>query len=370
MGSSVNVQEVDLGLQKLPTELILQVVEALLPTASSDLIFDPVCPEGHALVSFTLACRATYSLATRLLREHCIYVGSSDRLRRLLLSLTASQSPVVSTLPLTLPLKKIRSMYLSPFPGTLDDQPTAIWTRELCGEVGGTLTRLVVNVPIADLDIHDDHLDVHKILDEGFDMLGKLEELVDLSWTPHLILPNWNNHLQDLNLKPRKTWPLLRRMACPFCYFPWDDLWGQFAAQKHLDTLVLIAWDWADIESAIRLDESMLIEYMTKRSEEAKQKVGDPLFGGRAFKMAVAHAEMPPNGAPEGNRSIFADSEGPVELVSVPVYAVHDAPDDEKGEIVRPWVKAAALQCDRGLDAVGKLRDFVGPRSLWDWNRW
>ncbi|KAF4453855.1 hypothetical protein F53441_3541 [Fusarium austroafricanum] len=211
----------------LPPELLYHIIESVLPSNPRALI-----PPSHistkTLLSLTRVSRDTYKLASRLLRERCLYIDTSQRLAQLLLCLPHS----VPSLPLVLSLRNITSLYLAPFGDKLDDQPTAFWVRELFCEICGTLRRLIVDMPFQSLDPLDDHLDVRRTLREGFERLDKLEEFVCLGDYPALSLHDAPTDVWGL-------WPDLKRMT--IFGAPVDNhwLWWYIASHHKLEHVIL-----------------------------------------------------------------------------------------------------------------------------------
>lgn len=174
-------------LPKLPLELIFSIIESLL--GDPRVIQNP-CQSSttKALVSFSLVCRATYSLATNYLRQRCLFIDNDRRLRHLIHTVESTKHRVQgytgpgTDIPGSLTiqpgssLRPISSLYLSPFGQTIDNQPTAIWIRELFCLVHPTLRRLVIDMPLLSLYPADDHLSVRKTLREAFSLLTALEE--------------------------------------------------------------------------------------------------------------------------------------------------------------------------------------------------
>lgn len=138
----------------------------------------------------------------------------------------------VPSLRSTLLLRNVTGIYLAPFGATLDDQPTAMWVRELLCEVSETLRRLVVHMPFATLDRLTDHLNVRKILREGFEMLHGLQEFACVGDYPSLSLEDGQTDIWRL-------WPNLRRLA--LFNVPLDNhwLWWDIATLPELSCVVL-----------------------------------------------------------------------------------------------------------------------------------
>ncbi|CAG9971204.1 unnamed protein product [Clonostachys byssicola] len=213
---------------RLPPELLHHVVESVLPSNTRALI-PTTHPSAKTLLALTRVSRVTYLAASKLLRQRCLYIDSSRRLSDMLLCMDR----FVPRLPPTLSLRCITSLYLAPFPASsLDDQPTAIWVRELFCEVCETLRRLVVDMPFETLDPLDDHLNVRRTLREGFEQLGRLEEFACLGQYPALSVP-------DAHTDVWRLWPDLRRLV--LFNVPADShwLWWDVATLPRLAHVVL-----------------------------------------------------------------------------------------------------------------------------------
>lgn len=219
--------------QRLPNELILQVIEGLFPASTAQVaaIFPASSKITKTLLSFTRVSRATYEFSARLLRERCMHIDSSRRLSLVLLQIAA---PPLETLPPAFSLKCITSLYLSPFGRTLDDQPLALWVRELFCEVCNTLKRLVVDLPLGSLSVYDDHLNVRPTLTDGFSRLVNLEQLVFLRSYPSLIFkaPTATEDCWSL-------WPKLTHVALFNAPVDSSWLWYDIAKSRQLEQVVL-----------------------------------------------------------------------------------------------------------------------------------
>jgi hypothetical protein len=209
------------GVLPLPVELILHVITCLLPDGNE------ILPPGHVvtktLVSFTLVCRETRRMANRYLRERCIYLNDDKRLSSLLLQVP--QRP---------DLQKIDAAFLAPFDWTIDDQPIATWVRELLFYTASSLKRLIVDIPFRSLWPENDHLDVRRIIREGFQRLECIEEFVSIQDELYLAqrdeTPVW------------RSWPRLKHLAL-YNVLVDEFFWGHVAKAPCLETVVLTRAD-------------------------------------------------------------------------------------------------------------------------------
>lgn len=307
----------------LPPELLQLIVESVLPANPHALV-----PTSHSsaktLLVLTRVSRVTYKLASKLLRQRCLYLDSSRRLADVLLCMNR----LVPTLPPTLSLRNVTSLYLAPFSGSLDDQPTAMWVRELFCEVCETLKRLVVQMPFGSLDPLDDHLNVRRTLREGFEQLSRLEEFVCLGEYPALSLPDQNTDVWRL-------WPDLRRLV--LFDVPADNhwLWWDIATLPHLTHVVLAR--------ARQLDTVNIKDAYFHKLPRDDARLDREL---RIVLMGV-EAERPETMRTEGWAQVDPRARMTVTRYDVPTgfYA-----DETPRELVTSWVRRGALDC-----------------SLWEW---
>ncbi|CAI6333438.1 unnamed protein product [Periconia digitata] len=208
----------------LPIELVLNIITCSLP--KPNVLLAPAHPITQLLVTFTLVCRETRKLATRYLYQHCIYLSSQERLSSLLL-----------TIPSRPALRNISALYLAPFGHTIDDQPVAIWVRELFNYTCHTLKRLIIDMPLRSLYPEDDHLGVRDILRQGFLRLENLEEFVSVRDEIFLSLEHDGTEPQFW-----RNFPKLKRLAL---YNPDinPEFWEDVAAVTQLECLVLTRAD-------------------------------------------------------------------------------------------------------------------------------
>lgn len=238
-------------LPRLPLELIFSIIASLLGDPS--IIHNPSQSSTKALLSFTLVCRATYPVATNYLREQCLFIDNDRRLRDLIQTVESTKhrvqgySGLATDVPGSLTirpgssLRPIASLYLSPFGQSLDNQPTAIWIRELFYLVHPTLRRLVIDIPLRSLYPADDHLNVRKTLREAFSLLTALEEFTSVRDELYLDIlePEWRTERET----PVWTlWPKLRKLAL-YNVDADERFWKSVREMRALDTVVLTRAD-------------------------------------------------------------------------------------------------------------------------------
>lgn len=310
------------GPAKLPPEILLHIIEAVVP-ANPRALVAPSHSATRTLLSLTRVSRATYELASRLLRQRCAYVDSARRLADLLLCMPR----LVPTLPPALPLRHLTSLYLAPFGKSLDDQPVAMWVRELFCEVCETLRRLVVQMPFSTLDWVDDHLNVKKTLREGFEQLHRLEEFVCVGEYPMLSGPYGGTDVWRL-------WPDLKRVALFGCPMTSHWLWWDIATLPKLEHVVLA--------NSLHLDSvNIKDEYFHKLPRD------DPRLT-RKVKVVLMEAAW----EAEPVTTVRWEEIDPEQRMTVELYEVPRPfyADDTPRELVTDWVRRGALE-----------------GSLWEW---
>ncbi|KAI1335019.1 hypothetical protein F5Y15DRAFT_420257 [Xylariaceae sp. FL0016] len=222
-------------IMRLPLELIFQVMTSLLPSNPDALV--PVSHDGtQLLIVFALVSRATHQVAIRNIQRHCLYLDSDHLLGRFLLSLEASLRPPPGvSLPSV--FRGLSTLYLAPFGRSIDNLPTAQWTRELFYYTCGSLRRLIVDIPFASLPPWDDHLGVGPVLQEGFVQLTQLNEFVCTRDALRFSMESDSDAGEEL--RPLlQSWPNLRRLGLnrPQCS---PRFWQCVASLPKLECLVL-----------------------------------------------------------------------------------------------------------------------------------
>lgn len=224
------------------------------------------------------------------------------------------------TLPPILSLRNITSLYLAPFHASLDDQPTAMWVRELFCEVSETLRRLVVQMPFGSMDPLDDHLNVRALLRDGFEQLTKLEEFVCLGEYPALSVP-------DRNTDVWRLWPDLRRLVL-----------FDVPADSH--------WLWWDIATLPRLEHVVLARARRLEMANIKDQYfhklprDDPCLDREIKVVLMGVAEETPVVTTAGWKQIDPRGRMTVEQYDVPTAFYGD---ETPIELVTSWVRRGAL---------------------------
>lgn len=325
----------------LPLELIFHIIGSLVSDPRT--ILRQSHPTTRTLRSLALVCRATYPVAVNYLRQNCVYVDNDRRLRELIYCLEATGDRAPGGDGRGPALRPITSMYLAPFGGSLDDQPTAVWVRELLCLVRPSLARLIVDMPLRSLYPADDHLDVRKTLRAAFCALAGLEELVCVRDELYLDVqePGWRVG-REREVAAWTFWPRLKRLAL---YNVDADLgfWRGVRGARQLEQVVLTRADG-------------LVNYCLK---SAFLGVGGPVAGEGAVQVANGQGEPPrplkvilvnvSNSHPEHLVGQWRwDKVDPGNLVTVMTY---DVPTSFYGDechisLCQEWVKAAAVRGD------------------------
>jgi hypothetical protein len=310
---------------RLPPELILQIVDSVVPSGNSRIAIPPWDIATRTLLALTLVSRTTYAAATRNLLRHCLFIDSSRRLR-LLLTRLSHPSSLPQTLPKVGLRQHIESLYLAPFRDTIDDLPTAIWIRELLCIVRGTLRRLVIDIPLRSVSPREDHLSVRPILRKSLEQLTQVEECVSIQDELYLDL---HDSAEGVDEPPIwQSWLRLRKLGL-YNVHSVQQFWHDIATMSNLDVLVLTQADSLD-------GLNFKAEYFSRTS--------------RRLNVFLANASFE---QPElSHRQHWASSDKD-EKMSVTLY---DIPlsyygDENTADACRNWVKDEAI---RG--------------AMWDWH--
>ncbi|OJD10941.1 hypothetical protein ACJ73_09654 [Blastomyces percursus] len=191
---------------ELPNELILHVIRCLIPR-SPPVAFKPQHPVTKTLLNLTLVSRVTSSTAKRLLLKHCLFLDSEERLANLI-SLR-QQSPVGITAAAP------KGLFLAPFPMQNLDCPSIVHNVSLLlSDISGTLTRLVIHLPLRFLYPEEDNNLLRPMLREAFSRLTALEEFCSMQDELYL-----DTALERPGPQPEvwQGWPRLRCLALYNC---------------------------------------------------------------------------------------------------------------------------------------------------------
>lgn len=328
-------------IQRLPWELVFQIIASLVRDTRT--ILPPSHPATKALLAFTLVCRATYPVAANLLRQHCVYIDNDRRLRHLIYCVETT---------LKSPLRPVTALFLAPFRSNhLDDQPTALWVRELFCLVHPNLSRLVIDMPLRSLYPASDHLNVRKTLRDAFSLLTSLEEFVSMRDELYLDIlePEWRPMGQDAEVQVWSLWPRLRHLAL-YNVDADDHFWKTVRRVQGLHTVVLTRAD--GLETACIKTEYLGIgtagSTATATTTAAAAAAVAEADGSQARPLKVVLVNVE-NDQP----SVLAgrwrwDKTDPGNLVHVSKYHVPTSfyGDEDVAELCQEWVKTAAIRGD------------------------
>lgn len=356
---------------KLPIEILLQIIHCVAPPHRRALI-----PLHHSstqtLLSLARVCKATHGEATKLFRQHCVFLNTSRRLADLLLCIEwqrqqqqQDQAPKRAH-ALGSSLRCLTSLYLAPFQRSLDDLPIAIWACEMLFEVAPTLRRLVVKMPFASLPPQEDHLGVHRRLYEGLASLRRLEEFVCLDGYPVGSQSDAGVYQYvDAGERPGigdvwKNWPRLRRLALFGVSLDEGSLWRALGGLAVLEEVILARAAHIDVvnvkEEYFGAKAAMEAERREDKTGEEEEEEEDEVEDGgckksdggiRFMLMDVMYDVRDVRTA--GWARIDAANRMRVEVYEVPTSFYGD---ESAEEAVAAWLKMGALD--------GRLWDWRG----------
>lgn len=241
----------------LPMEVIYEIIDLFVPE-NPGAILAPSDPRTKTFVSFTKVCRATCALASVYLWRHCVYIDSEVRLQQILQGLQA----ISVSSGAWEGRQNVSSMYLA-----LVKSRDPHWLqlgqqiKEVFRELGGTLKRLVLDVPVR--WSYDCAFEV--ALHKGLGMLTGLEEFVAVNDTIFAM------YTEDSILSMCAAWPRLRRLAV-FKPLEADVFLPSVASMAKLASLLLITNDCA-IHGAHGFDQQRL---RPTRLQQQSGTVADP----------------------------------------------------------------------------------------------
>ncbi|SPJ79604.1 uncharacterized protein FTOL_07995 [Fusarium torulosum] len=222
----------------IPLEIILQILENSIPPGQPNRILSVSTPDIQLLVTWTRVCRATYEPATRFLRQHCVHIDSQLRLEAFLKCLAYSQtleeSGQASTLPKTMSLSEISSIYFGLSEKEIRLVRTCALVRDVLIKLGGSVRRLILDLPFRKIG-HSYSTEMHLSVafQQGLQALPNLEELVTLGGLPSLEF--WRSELDICGV-----WPKLRRVAGFKINLSEEALWYNVARHRNVEHLVIV----------------------------------------------------------------------------------------------------------------------------------
>lgn len=265
----------------IPHELVLQILEATIPSGRPNRIVDVGHADVQNLITWSRVCRATYEPATRFLRQHCVYIDSITRLTSFLKCLADSKDSEdngpLATLPRVMRLSEVSSVYLGLSMEEIQSVRTGGLIRDLLVKLGGSVRRLIVDLPyrrIAQQYSIDVHIDA--LFSQGLRALTNLEELTTLGGLP--VLEFWR-----AGLELGEIWPKMRRLSGFKINLGEEQLWYNVARARTLEHLV-IAMPY------VLRRESWNIKRSIGGREWNPEKGGDSTYA-RPLKVVVAYHE-------------------------------------------------------------------------------
>ncbi|RMJ08039.1 hypothetical protein CDV36_012358 [Fusarium kuroshium] len=333
---------------RLPVELILQIVEASLSITNPHAIVDVSLPEVQLLVAWSQVCRATYGTAVRLLRQHCVYLDSHERIQKFwnCLSFAKTSAPSTNLPPIT-PLEDTSSLYLGVCtPNPQESASLGSLIRQVLFELGGSVRRLILELP-APRFAQENELDPHlgQGLFDGLAALSNVEEFVTVGGLRTVDF--WTN---DLGIWER--WPKLRSLAGFQVDLAEEDLWHRVARAKHLEHMVI---------ARPRLYRIQRWNFKEAIGQHWRFETGgDPKLA-RPISIVLADHEFTPSLIDETD-AITHDPQGLVSAVkfSVPMSGKQFVRTDHA---CREWMMAAMKEGN--LWDYGKADTFASRKTWW-----
>lgn len=154
---------------QLPAELILQIINSLIDS-SPPIAYLPSDLTTRTLVSLTRVSRVTSGTARYLLLKHCLCINTEERFWKFISPEGPSLSDPTNAAVAT-------SLFLSPIPHSLGKSIEVCKSLDtLLSGLSGTLTRLVIDIPLRSLYPDADKSQVRPKLRAAFSRLTALEE--------------------------------------------------------------------------------------------------------------------------------------------------------------------------------------------------
>ncbi|CEF84545.1 hypothetical protein FGSG_13504 [Fusarium graminearum PH-1] len=245
---------------RLPMEIILSIIESLIPETTSHS--RPMFPASHlittTLLDLTLVCKAVYPIASRLLWKNCLRIESNESLR-LFRDFISRESVVTGRRPceaygstrlflapfgisrLSSPepesineeaFNPISYSPVSPYQPELKDMGTAEAVNEVLITLAPVLKAIIVEMPLRSLWPDDDDTGIRRVLREGFEALVNVEELVSINDELYL-----DTNEDGSELEVWTKWPKLRRLAL-YNVMAGPELWKNMLLCPQLEIAV------------------------------------------------------------------------------------------------------------------------------------
>ncbi|KAL4867379.1 hypothetical protein BDV12DRAFT_186779 [Aspergillus spectabilis] len=159
--------------KKLPAELILHVVDCIIPS-KPPFLFAANHVVTHTLLSLMLVCRLTSYAARQLLIKHCLRIDSGHRLALFVEQGFVAEYETAEQLPHWF---SSIELFLSPFPVyNLNIPATVEHVNDLSTIICNSLTRLIIDMPLRHLYPEDDDGNIRPMLRKAFSRMTKLVE--------------------------------------------------------------------------------------------------------------------------------------------------------------------------------------------------
>ncbi|KAL4796802.1 hypothetical protein BDV19DRAFT_387997 [Aspergillus venezuelensis] len=200
----------------LPSELILHIIECLIPP-NPPVIITREHEITRTLLNLTLVCKLVSRTARQLLVKHCLQIDAPDRLDQVL------QSGILTREQPQLPTQT--SLFLSPYTSEEFDMPSVHAINTLSTLLCTSLTRLVINISPHLVYSEENVTSVCPTLRSAFSRMTALQEFtcvrdeLFLATEPHpRLLAGQENPLAvygypQLQQMVWTLWPNLRKLA-------------------------------------------------------------------------------------------------------------------------------------------------------------
>ncbi|KAI1467586.1 uncharacterized protein F4812DRAFT_459693 [Daldinia caldariorum] len=203
----------------VPKEIIFQIMSSLLPADKKTHI--PPWHDGtQLLLAFSRVSHATHDEATRILKQHCIFI-SVTRARRFVRSLNTS---LQSKYPLPSAFTNIERMYVN----IIGDESMGR-VLDIFDHVGASLRSLTLDHYSTEIDLDPSNQPNWRRC------FKKLTQLEELACTIDILLMACDPHNRDTG---GPLWPNLKRLGIIKYYIGFDLSW-LFAQSRQLSHIVL-----------------------------------------------------------------------------------------------------------------------------------
>ncbi|KAM0231787.1 hypothetical protein ACHAPO_008368 [Fusarium lateritium] len=256
----------DIGKARLPTEVILLIIENLISDTTHRR---PILPASDVITktlrNLTLVSKAIYPTASRLLWRNCLRIRSKESLR-LFRDFISRDSIITGWRPCE--AYGSTKMFLAPFESPLDGNPvtdfsdeeeeegeevtnppadstpssyypelkdmdTAKAVNEVLVTLAPVLTAIIVDMPLRSLRPEDDDTGIRPLFREGFEALVNVEELVSIN--DELYLDTTEDSSEP---EVWAQWPKLQRLAL-YGVLVRPKLWRDIISCPRLEMAVL-----------------------------------------------------------------------------------------------------------------------------------